>query len=407
MNKTSDTENNYESWDIKQWLWVLLCTIIIFATVPIARGIQKFVYASIGKDFFTNIVLFIIICVSAILLYFFIFRFKIKKISQYIWILACSGLYIYFTIKLRNYPEEAIHLLEYGLLSYFAFKALSRKVRDVSIYFTVTLFVLFIGTLDELIQWALPTRYWDYNDVRINMLGGGIFQLALWKGIRPEIINRPLQKISVKIFTGMLTVVLLFLGLCLSNTPHAVKRYTAIFNGLSWLCAEEPMTEFGHEHRDPEIGVLESRMTIEEIRTTDVYRGEYFGNIVRHQTDLNESRNQCTDPFLQEFLIHIKRRDHFYDEYKTEYAPRKKIGAGKVALFENLLLEKYFTNTLKISGLKWTDDKIEELKVSEYSLEGSYRSEIGKMITAFSLTEVWILIILSILTVRMLGRKWT
>ncbi|RJQ50085.1 MAG: VanZ family protein [Nitrospiraceae bacterium] len=232
--------------ELRQWIWVLLCALAIFSTVPAARGVQKFVYASAGKDFFTYLVLSVIIAGLAVILYFFIFRLKVKNISQYLWALAGSGLYVYFTTRLRKHPEEAVHLLEYGLLSFFLFKALTCRIRDWTVYITTLLIVSFVGTMEEFVQWVTPGRVWDFKDVGTNILGGSIAQLIIWKGIRPDSIGGPLKKASVKIFSVILTVDLILTGLCLSNTPDAVTRYTAIFKSLSWLRAEEPMSEFGH-----------------------------------------------------------------------------------------------------------------------------------------------------------------
>jgi len=229
---------------LKAWLWVLLCSLAIFFTIPLARGIQKFISHTVGRIFFTYSVVFIVVCGLAVLLYLFVFRFKVRKTSQYAWLVICAGLYVFLTIKLNKSPEEAMHLIEYGLLSYFIFNALQYDIRDRMIYFITILMVLFIGTIDEFMQWMTPKRYWDFRDIGANVVGGLIFQLAIWKGVRPGFINQSIAKISVKMLMVALTVNLIFLGLCLSNTPHAVKSYTAVFQGLSWLRTEEPMSKF-------------------------------------------------------------------------------------------------------------------------------------------------------------------
>lgn len=233
-----------ENWNRKAWLWTLLYAFLIFFTVPVTRKVQGFISASVGREFFRYYVISVVGCVLAVFLYFFIFRLKVKKVSQYVWIFICAGLYIYFTFRLKRFPEEATHLIEYGLLSYFVFKALSHRVRDWTVYITGILIVSFIGTIDEVIQWTTPGRYWDFRDIGINMIGGVILQLAIWKGIKPEVISRPLKKLSVKILIIIFSVDLIVMGLCLSNTPKAVNSYTAVFQSLSWLRTEEPMSRF-------------------------------------------------------------------------------------------------------------------------------------------------------------------
>ena len=153
-----------------------------------ARGIQRFVYNNWGREVFGYFVLAVLFIGSISLLYYLIFKLKIRAPSNYIWLLSVAGLYVYFTLKLWKIPEEAIHFLEYGLLGFFLFRALIHNVKNKSIYFTATLFALLIGTFDEILQWITPQRYWGFRDVGLNGLSGGLFQLAIWKVVRPKII---------------------------------------------------------------------------------------------------------------------------------------------------------------------------------------------------------------------------
>jgi VanZ family protein len=414
VNTNSGLKRNSEGRESRRWIWVLLCTLVIFSAIPVARRIQQFVYDTAGRDFFIYFVISVVGCGLAALLYLFIFELKIKKISQYMWLFVCAWLYIYFTMNLSEHPEEAIHLLEYGLLSYFVFRALSLRVRDRSIYITVILIVLFIGTIDEFIQWMTPGRYWGWKDVETDMLGGAILQLAIWKGIRPETISGSLRKISVKLLAAVLTPNLLLLGLCLSNTPDAVNRYTSVFKGLLWLRSEEPMAEFGHQYEDQEIGMFDSRLTLEQLHSIDLERGEYYGGLLSEEItpettfdELKRSHNPYTDPFLFEFLIHVFRRDDSYKDISKTDERYKTLKLYNESYRENLILEKYFRNTLMHSGLTWSHDKLAELSKAALLWKNAYRSEVGDIITAFSLRTAWILITLSVLITLILGTEWT
>jgi VanZ family protein len=240
-----ETANDVQKWNLKAWLWALLCTAGIYATVPVARRIQTFVYETAGKYFFTYGVLFIVCSLSGALLYFFIVRLKVKKASQYLWLLLCTGIYVYLTIQLKAYPEEAVHLLEYSVLSYLVFNALSHKIRDWTVYLTTFFFVLFLGTADEFIQWMMPGRYWGIKDIGINAAGCALCMITLWKGVNPQKINQRTTSFSVAMLIRAITVSILFIGLCLSNTPAVVMGYTELFSGLSWLRNEEPMSLLG------------------------------------------------------------------------------------------------------------------------------------------------------------------
>ncbi|MEF9438418.1 MAG: VanZ family protein [Candidatus Mariimomonas ferrooxydans] len=343
-----------------------------------------------------------------------VWRERVKNVSQYIWLFICAGLYVYFVLQLRRHPEEAIHFIEYGLLSYFLFRALSQKIRDQTIYLTALLFVLFIGMIDEFLQWMIPDRYWDFKDVGLNSLAGGIFLLAVWKSIRPEIIYGPVKKISVKMLAGIIAVDLILLGLCLSNTPGFVNRYTAAFNTLSWLRNEEPMTEYGYKYKDPEIGTFYSRFTLEKLREIDIANSETYGEILLQDisSDFMHKKfiriyNPNTNPFLYEFMIHLYRREHkFYLLAKTD-KPDRKIRMSSAAFRENLLIEKYFGNTLKHSGFVWPDEKAKDLEKTASLWKGDYISKSGFMIiTYFSLKEALLAILTILIMVWISGRVW-
>ena len=413
LNNKKETDRR----NSRSWFWVLLCIIGIYSTIPLARSVQKFVYNNIGRDFFTYAVFFAIFAATAALLYLFIFRLKIKNISQYCWLLLSAGLCIYYTIQLRKHPEEAIHILEYGLLSLLIFRALSHRVRDWSIYITVVLSVLFIGTMDEFIQWMMPQRFWDIKDVIINTLAAAIFQLAVWKGIRPEVISGPVKKNSVMLLLGVATLNILFLGFCFSNTPEAVNRYTSISKNLSWLRSEEPMTEYGYKYRDPEIGTFYSRLSLEKIMEINRNTGKAYGETILK--DLNSGKTfddllniytPYTNKFLYEFSIHFRRINKRFKELQEEEAvsPEERIEISSIIYRENLIMEKYFKNTLKHSKPGWSEKEIAGLQKTASLWKNDYISNAGrKTVTSFRLETAWTAIAAALIILWTSGILWT
>jgi hypothetical protein len=396
-------QSENEMWSLKSWLWVFLCSIGIFSTIPVERAVQVFVYDNIGRDFFTYAVLVAVFFIISLTLYFFLFKLKVRKTSQYIWLFICAGIYIYFTVTLREHPEEAVHFLEYGLLSFFLFRAFSHKIKDNTVYITAALGVLFIGTMDEFLQWLMPKRFWDYRDIGINALAGSVFLLAVWKGIKPKMISGPVKKFSITMLASALTLNLITLGLCLSNTPETVNRYSTFIDKLSWLRHEEPMTEFGYKHKDAEIGSFFSRMTLEELEKIDRAAGIFYGKMLpkklpsetEYKAFLN-TYNPNTNPFLHEFLIHLSKRN---GNFKT-FTETGDIHAGNVAFRVNTLMEQYFTNTLKNSVYRWPEEKIKnlprkvslerEIKVSNRIIITSFRLRTGLLFIIFAVGMVWI-----------------
>lgn len=241
------------------WLWVFLCALAIFFTVPLARKIQNFVSALVGRSFFGYLVLFAAAATFLVVGYILYFRLNIRKLRNYLWLVFISAIYVYFTLKLWANPEEAVHFIQYGFLGFFLFKALHHHIDDKGIYLAAFLVGTLVGTFDEILQWIVPGRYFDLRDVGLNALSSGLFQILLWKGVRPKLLNDKIQPRSIRIISVLLAANLLLLGLCLSNTPQRVKKYTKALPFLSGLERQEAMSEFKLKHTNPEIGTFYSR----------------------------------------------------------------------------------------------------------------------------------------------------
>lgn len=393
--------NNPKNKAFLAWVWVVLCSIGIFLTVPVGRKIQRYVYEHWGRELFGYSVLLAIGIGFISLSYILIFKLRIRSPSHYVWLFIISGLYIYFTLKLWKIPEEAVHFLEYGLLSFFLFKALSISVKDRSIYFTATLFALLIGTFDEIFQWITPERFWDFRDAGLNALSGGLFQLAVWKIVKPKIISQKMNARSFRILTSVVAVCLIVLGFCVSNTPERVGRYTSFLPGLSFLQKQESMSEFGYKHQDPEIGIFYSRLSKKRLHDLDSQKTEEHANILNNTVTMPYEEflgkySPMTNPFLHELRVHVFRRDRYFQEGRTAAKLDKKQESYFVAYKENLILQKYFTLTTEISAYLWDKDKIKE---SEELIDKSrpYESPVSAgLFTAFSENTVWTWIFISL-----------
>jgi len=347
------------------WLWVALCTFAIFLIVPLARTIQSFVQARWGRSLFGYTVLVAAGGTFLVLIYYLYFKLNIRSPLNYIWLTIITGLYIYFTIKLWKVPVEAIHFLEYGLLGFFLFRAFRFTIKDKSIYLSAFLFGSFVGILDEILQWMVPLRYWDIRDVGLNCLSAALFQIALWKGISPKIISQKINPKSAKILSILLGMNLVLLGLCVSNTPKRVSSYTKLFPALSFLEKEESMSEFKLKHRDPEAGNFYSRLSLEELEKEDRENSDKNAQILKDSKDKDYGeflRNfpGSIFPFLHEFRVHLFRRDKKFEEaLKTDGAEEKR-KLFFIAYKENLILEKYFGQTVRKSSYKWSEEKINQ-----------------------------------------------
>jgi hypothetical protein len=387
---------------IRSWLWVSIWSIAIFLTVRFARRIQRFVYNEWGREVFGYFVLAALFIATLCLVCYLFFKQNVRTISNYLWLIVIGVLYVYFTLQLWKIPEEAVHFLEYGLLSFFLFRALSHNVKDKSIYITATLFALLIGTADEILQWIIPQRFWDFRDVGLNGLSGGLFQLAIWKVVRPKFISEKINLESLHIFTVIFSCCLLLLGLCASNTPSRVYAYTKRIPFLSFLQKEEPMSEFGYKYKDQEIGVFYSRLNPNQLRSFDKKKGEEYAATLNGKSNVDYEQfikdyNQINNPFLHEIRVHIFRRDTYYERGNNSSDHNEKRESYFIAYKENLILERYFTQSIKNSVYSWDEDMIKDA-ISLIEINNFYKSPVSAgLFTTFSEKTMWISVLMTLM----------
>jgi len=207
-------------------IWVGAWVAFIYLTIPFARSIQKVVYEQANKSLFLWITFFAFALAAGWLIRALLRKQWSARPNQIISLTAIGGLISWVIWSLRVHPEEAFHLVQYGVLSLLLFRALSHRFRDPSIYAIVALIGTALGILDELIQWMVPQRVFDYRDIGINVLGCGLMQLALAIGIRPAYVRPPLSRAGIKLAgrTAILCAILLLFCLLRVDNPFAAHR---------------------------------------------------------------------------------------------------------------------------------------------------------------------------------------
>lgn len=377
------------------WLLVFLCILAIFLIVPLARKIQTFVSSHWGRSLFGYSVLFVTGSVFLALLYILFFQLKIRSFSNYFWLILVTVLYIYFTLKLWPNPVETVHFLEYGLLGFLLFRALKFYFHDSGIYFIAFLSGALVGIFDEIFQWMVPLRYWDIRDVGLNALSSILFQILLWKAIKPRVISSKIRIKSLKILSLLLGINIALLGLCLSNTPQCVYSYTKIFPSLSFLKKEEVMNRFRHKIKDPEIGKFYSLLKVEELKKEDRKNFPHNGQTIKEWKNKDYKKflryfSPFNHPFLYELRTHLEIRDKNFKKAQEAKDINDKKKYYLTAYKENLILEKYFGRTLGRASGRW---KKEQSKIAESFIDKSlpYKSPLSLGFSVpFSEKTMWI-----------------
>ncbi len=154
----------------RRWLWygVTVYLGFIYGSLPFTRYLVELLYSSAGRTLagvIVNTALGVVVVAVGV---FIVRSEKTAWVKALAFVLLTAGGILSVTAGL---PEERIHFVEYGVLGYLLFLAVSQWARPVV---TSLLMVLMAGTIDEAIQWALPSRVGDLKDILLNTLGGAI-----------------------------------------------------------------------------------------------------------------------------------------------------------------------------------------------------------------------------------------
>jgi hypothetical protein len=96
-----------------------------------------------------------------------------------------TGLFA-FGLYFPSFPSERFHFLEYGLLGALVLRA-SLKTRPAhwgASFGLAALVLTSIGVMDEVIQYFLPSRVFDWRDIWFN-LSGGVLGFAAYLVVAP------------------------------------------------------------------------------------------------------------------------------------------------------------------------------------------------------------------------------
>jgi VanZ like family len=363
------------------WLWVGLWVLFIYVTISLARDIQEFIRDQGGKIIFL-VATYAALVLACLGIAWFVRTGRLVLSAGRTFVLVLiAGIFAAYTWTLRSNPEEAIHFVQYGVLSGLLFRALHHRLRDPSIYFAATMLGIGFGVIDELIQWIVPRRVFAFRDIGINVLAVVLIQAAIAFGIRPATVNGRVKATGMRYGFAAAAVVMLLLLFCVSNTDGFKAWYTKFIPAADVIT--EVTAEYGFKIDDPSIGIIYSRMRPEEIIRQDKVRSKEVAEILnRFRADRSYGKFHATyqsheDPFLVEARVHLFRRDR-YAEMAIKNAEDRKLMReyANIAYSENNIVKKYFGETVRRSDFAWPADM--EQKISLFCADAPlYRSPVS------------------------------
>jgi VanZ like protein len=239
-------------------------------------------------------------------------RIRERRAVRYLAIagaLICAAWYSAATAT--GVPEvdvvQRFHFIEYGLITFLFYRAW-RPLEDLSIVILPALAGLLVGTADEWLQWFIPNRVGELDDIFLNGIAiacGLVFSLG---ADPPPAFRRTLRPGSLRRIGRFAAAFVLALALFF----HAVH--------------------LGHDIADGEIGVFKSR-----------YSKERLGAMASEKVEAWRTRP------LPLVLQRVSREDQYMSEGVTHVQERNELlSAGEVgaAWKENRILEKYYAPVL-------------------------------------------------------------
>lgn len=161
----------------KRWWVVIIYTLLILASLPVARQTWNFIGTKNGFFILVGLYTGTIGVLYA----------KTRKL----FLICIISILAIAVFRFINPPIVRIHFIEYGVLGWLSYWAGGKKAfvplkvgrrRMRPLLLTGFIYVLAIGILDELIQKFIPNRVFDTKDILMNLMGGSIgFVLKMYE----------------------------------------------------------------------------------------------------------------------------------------------------------------------------------------------------------------------------------
>lgn len=342
---------------LRRWTPALLWIAVIYTAIPFVRELREWFVARWDPRVIGWSVAAAVIAAAAVAGAALLRRRDAVRPGALPWLIGVGAALALWSLSLRRSPEESVHVIEYGVLALLLHRALRPAVPGAALFVVGALLGAMIGTIDEVIQWLTPSRYWDWRDLGINAGAGALVQLALWRATRRPESGAPRR--SWRLPLRLAAVQLLLLTACLSNTPARVARYAPLLPSPAHLTSSRnPIAEYGRLHTAPGLGTFKSRLTLDELAAEDRARAAEVAAVLdgtrgRYGAFI-DSWPVWRDPFTYEARVHLFARDRNLGRARRAgfegAAARQQLA---VAWSENRLLETFFGRTLAASSYRW------------------------------------------------------
>lgn len=370
------------------WLAVALWIIVIFSTIPFVRRLREGFVTYLPAELIAYGVMAVgVVGVCAAILVLYRHHARIRS-ADVLWLAAITAILVIWTFRLMGQPEEAVHFLEYGVLGILLYRTFRVHIRDATVYVAAALAGIVIGTTDEIIQWLVPGRYWDFRDIGLNGGASILIQVAIWR-LAPK-SEAAAGRSSFRLIVRLVAAETFLLVLCMAATPQRISGLSAQIPWIAYLAAgDDAICEYGHFHQLDDTTAFRSRLSIEELARNDRERAVEVASLLdasrRAYRQFLQSHPPADDPFAYEARVHIFTRGRRLAEaHAAPPGSDRQRELLTAALRENMILESFFGDTLAESAFAWPGRRREAVRRSQDS-SAAYVSPVAKhLITRIS-----------------------
>jgi hypothetical protein len=312
-------------------------------------------------------------------------------------LLVVTTVLVIWTWRLMGQPEEAVHFLEYGVLGVLLFRALRTGIQDSSVFVAGALIGILVGIFDEIIQWLVPGRFWDFRDIVLN--GGASILVQIAISVLAPAPSCPISRRSLRRLCRLAAAVVALLSFCFAATPQRVNHLAELLPALESLGSRnEAISEYGHLHRLDELTSFRSRLSLDDLLREDGSRaGEVAAKLDasrRNYADFLHHTSPAVDPFTYEARVHLFARDRSAAQAQKLTPGSPAYSESMTAAFrENLILERVFGATLARSSYPWLPPRRVAIEGAQDETS-AFVSKVGAhVITAMSEAEMMSLMV--------------
>ena len=179
---------------IFDWIVVLTIYCLVLLIIPISD--KLFGHLNVNSvDVVLNLIINVLISAVFISLLVYLIKGGSKtQTSSYVWLLIFLIIITYFLMKVEIVGDR-LHLMGYGILSLFLYRALRHNIGTEMLYIWSAISIMLFAILDEALQiFNLGGRSFEFKDIGIDWLGGLVGQTIIAMVIRPK-----LETVDIKI----------------------------------------------------------------------------------------------------------------------------------------------------------------------------------------------------------------